>query len=230
MAMCAPTPTPTPTPTPAHPPCRPATCLRSYPTPTPTPTPAHPPCRPATCLRSYGIIVLVIEIISSTATFGYAILLVKYSQSRRTKGEPTRRPGGWAGCQQQMEPCSSFQVLVPGAGPLHACTHPSHGGQGRAHAHPHAPHVPIQVCRWPRRTTHPTWTISSSTSACWYPATRSPRSWWVAALRRGRGGGAAAGAVAATQLPCASQGTSAFPAATQQLPGTQSHTLSWPPG
>lgn len=41
----------------------------------------------------YGVVVLLIEIISSTATFGYAILLIKYSKSRRTKGLPIPRKG-----------------------------------------------------------------------------------------------------------------------------------------
>lgn len=49
-----------------------------------------PACLPA-C--SYGLLVLLIEIISSTATFGYAILLVKYSKSRRTKGLPIPKKG-----------------------------------------------------------------------------------------------------------------------------------------
>jgi cellulose synthase/poly-beta-1,6-N-acetylglucosamine synthase-like glycosyltransferase len=39
------------------------------------------------------VLVLLIEIISSTATFGYAILLVKYSKSRRTKGLPIPKKG-----------------------------------------------------------------------------------------------------------------------------------------
>ncbi len=42
---------------------------------------------------AYGVIVLLIEIISSTATFGYAILLVKYSKSRKTKGLPIPKKG-----------------------------------------------------------------------------------------------------------------------------------------
>jgi len=42
---------------------------------------------------AYGIIVLLIEIISSTATIGYGILLVKYSKSRRTKGLPIAKKG-----------------------------------------------------------------------------------------------------------------------------------------
>lgn len=42
---------------------------------------------------SYGVLVLMIEIISSTATFGYAILLIKYSKSRRTKGLPIPKKG-----------------------------------------------------------------------------------------------------------------------------------------
>jgi hypothetical protein len=41
----------------------------------------------------YGVIVLMIEIISSTATIGYGILLVKYSKSRRTKGLPIAKKG-----------------------------------------------------------------------------------------------------------------------------------------
>eukprot|EP00878_Enallax_costatus_P000276 GHUV01000347.1.p1 GENE.GHUV01000347.1~~GHUV01000347.1.p1 ORF type:complete len:1266 (+),score=343.56 GHUV01000347.1:286-4083(+) len=41
----------------------------------------------------YGVLVLLIEIISSTATLGYAILLVKYSKSRRTKGLPIPKKG-----------------------------------------------------------------------------------------------------------------------------------------
>lgn len=44
------------------------------------------------CCR-YGLLVLLIEIISSTATLGYAILLVKYSKSRRTKGLPIPKKG-----------------------------------------------------------------------------------------------------------------------------------------
>lgn len=35
----------------------------------------------------------MIEIISSTATFGYAVLLIKYSKSRRTKGLPIPKKG-----------------------------------------------------------------------------------------------------------------------------------------
>ncbi|KIY99598.1 hypothetical protein MNEG_8360 [Monoraphidium neglectum] len=41
----------------------------------------------------YGILVLLIEIVSSTATIGYAVLLVKYSKSRRTKGLPIAKKG-----------------------------------------------------------------------------------------------------------------------------------------
>lgn len=41
----------------------------------------------------YGVLVLLIEIISSTATLGYAILLIKYSKSRRTKGLPIPKKG-----------------------------------------------------------------------------------------------------------------------------------------
>jgi cellulose synthase/poly-beta-1,6-N-acetylglucosamine synthase-like glycosyltransferase len=37
--------------------------------------------------------VLLIEIISSTATIGYAVLLIKYSKSRRTKGLPIAKKG-----------------------------------------------------------------------------------------------------------------------------------------
>lgn len=39
------------------------------------------------------MLVLLIEIISSTATFGYGILLVKYSKSRKTKGLPLTKKG-----------------------------------------------------------------------------------------------------------------------------------------
>lgn len=39
------------------------------------------------------MLVLMIEIIASTATFGYAILLIKYSKSRRTKGLPIPKKG-----------------------------------------------------------------------------------------------------------------------------------------
>jgi len=49
-------------------------------------------CRPV-LLHSYGVLVLMIEIISSTATFGYAVLLIKYSKSRRTKGLPIPKKG-----------------------------------------------------------------------------------------------------------------------------------------
>ena len=41
----------------------------------------------------YGVLVLLIEIVSSTATIGYAVLLVKYSKSRRTKGLPIAKKG-----------------------------------------------------------------------------------------------------------------------------------------
>ena len=41
----------------------------------------------------YGVLVLVIEIISSTATMGYAVLLIKYSKSRKTKGLPLAKKG-----------------------------------------------------------------------------------------------------------------------------------------
>ena len=36
---------------------------------------------------------LLIEIVSSTATIGYAVLLIKYSKSRRTKGLPIAKKG-----------------------------------------------------------------------------------------------------------------------------------------
>jgi hypothetical protein len=63
-----------------HPsPCR-TLCFNRRPPRTPTP-------------RSYGILVLLIEIVSSTATIGYAVLLVKYSKSRRTKGLPIAKKG-----------------------------------------------------------------------------------------------------------------------------------------
>jgi cellulose synthase/poly-beta-1,6-N-acetylglucosamine synthase-like glycosyltransferase len=48
---------------------------------------------PALLHHSYGVLVLLIEIISSTATFGYAVLLIKYSKSRRTKGLPIPKKG-----------------------------------------------------------------------------------------------------------------------------------------
>ncbi|GBF97993.1 six-hairpin glycosidase [Raphidocelis subcapitata] len=41
----------------------------------------------------YGLVVLLIEVISSTATIGYAVLLIKYSKSRRTKGLPIAKKG-----------------------------------------------------------------------------------------------------------------------------------------
>jgi cellulose synthase/poly-beta-1,6-N-acetylglucosamine synthase-like glycosyltransferase len=41
----------------------------------------------------YGVLVLLIEIVSSTATLGYAVLLIKYSKSRKTKGLPIPKKG-----------------------------------------------------------------------------------------------------------------------------------------
>jgi len=58
----------------------------------------------------YGILVLVIEIISSTATFGYAILLVKYSKSRRTKGLPIPKKGEQPDLDNLM---FHVRVLIP---------------------------------------------------------------------------------------------------------------------
>lgn len=56
---------------------------------------ARPPTSLLHALRSprYGILVLLIEIVSSTATIGYAVLLIKYSKSRRTKGLPIAKKG-----------------------------------------------------------------------------------------------------------------------------------------
>jgi cellulose synthase/poly-beta-1,6-N-acetylglucosamine synthase-like glycosyltransferase len=42
---------------------------------------------------SYGGLVLAIEVISSTATLGYAVLLIKHTRSRRTKGLPICKKG-----------------------------------------------------------------------------------------------------------------------------------------
>ena len=50
-------------------------------------------CAALLTVCSYGVLVLLIEIISSTATFGYAVLLIKYSKSRRTKGLPIPKKG-----------------------------------------------------------------------------------------------------------------------------------------
>jgi hypothetical protein len=68
------------------------------------PTPHHP------TLPSYGLLVLLIEIISSTATIGYAVLLIKYSKSRRTKGLPIAKKGQQPDLDNLM---FHVRVLIP---------------------------------------------------------------------------------------------------------------------
>jgi hypothetical protein len=46
----------------------------------------------AFCTCRYGNLVLAVEIISSTATFGYAILLIKQSRPRPSLGLPIQDP------------------------------------------------------------------------------------------------------------------------------------------
>lgn len=41
----------------------------------------------------YGVLVLAVEIISSTSTYGYAVLLIKYTKSRKTRGLPLAKAG-----------------------------------------------------------------------------------------------------------------------------------------
>jgi membrane glycosyltransferase len=41
----------------------------------------------------YGWLVLVVEIITSTATMGYAVLLIRFTRSKRTKGLPLAKAG-----------------------------------------------------------------------------------------------------------------------------------------
>jgi hypothetical protein len=43
--------------------------------------------------NSYGVLVLAVEVISSTATLGYAILLTKQSRSKPSLGLPLAAPG-----------------------------------------------------------------------------------------------------------------------------------------
>ena len=45
------------------------------------------------CACRYGGIVLAVEIFASTATVSYALLLVKFTRSRRTKGLPIAKKG-----------------------------------------------------------------------------------------------------------------------------------------
>jgi hypothetical protein len=54
--------------------------------------------------------VLLIEIISSTATIGYAVLLIKYSKSRRTKGLPIAKKGQQPDLDNLM---FHVRVLIP---------------------------------------------------------------------------------------------------------------------
>jgi len=54
--------------------------------------------------------VLLIEVISSTATMGYAVLLIKYSKSRRTKGLPIAKKGQQPDLDNLM---FHVRVLIP---------------------------------------------------------------------------------------------------------------------
>jgi cellulose synthase/poly-beta-1,6-N-acetylglucosamine synthase-like glycosyltransferase len=80
------------------------------PQPHPTHPPTHPPTPPTPPTPRYGLLVLLIEIISSTATIGYAVLLIKYSKSRRTKGLPIAKKGQQPDLDNLM---FHVRVLIP---------------------------------------------------------------------------------------------------------------------
>jgi cellulose synthase/poly-beta-1,6-N-acetylglucosamine synthase-like glycosyltransferase len=60
---------------------------------------------------SYGGLVLAIEVISSTATLGYAVLLIKHSRSRRTKGLPIVKKGALPPDPEHLR--FHVRVLIP---------------------------------------------------------------------------------------------------------------------
>jgi cellulose synthase/poly-beta-1,6-N-acetylglucosamine synthase-like glycosyltransferase len=60
---------------------------------------------------SYGGLVLAIEVISSTATLGYAVLLIKHSRSRRTKGLPIGKKGAPPPDPEHLQ--FHVRVLIP---------------------------------------------------------------------------------------------------------------------
>lgn len=55
--------------------------------------------------------VLAIEVISSTATFGYAVLLIKHTRSKRTKGLPISEKGALPPNLEQLQ--FRVRVLIP---------------------------------------------------------------------------------------------------------------------
>lgn len=62
------------------------------------------------CLHRYGNLVLAVEVISSTATIGYAILLIKQSTPKPSLGLPLADPN------EELDPdhlLFNLRVLIP---------------------------------------------------------------------------------------------------------------------
>lgn len=76
------------------------------------------------CVCRYGHLVLAIEVISSTATIGYAVLLIKQSKPQPSLGLPIADPN------QELHPDDvmfNLRVLIP--------CYKEKVGVGRGHAH-----------------------------------------------------------------------------------------------